>query len=176
MPRGGKRPRAGRPKLNLTTDEQLWVFGEFSRLQNLLTARKHSRREREYLARYPTYRTVAEDQKRMRNWSPEQRRNALADADTLIDGVSLGDVRANLQPIGIENARRKGFAGPNYPDWVERAHYIPPTRLHARRQQILDLVAKRASKRFSKLIRLSAVRRIVESMSSHLRELEQPHD
>ncbi len=175
MPRGGKRIGAGRPRQQLDADVELFIWFQYHRVNQLLKSRKRNYLIEKHFQDFPaeikaSYNSAAADQARMRRyWTPAQRRAAISDPDEPIEGVTLGDVRANLAPIGRENARRKGFCGPHYPDFAERVHTIPLARLYGRRDQIIDLAAKRASKRFKISISKRMARQIIESYCRLLR-------
>jgi hypothetical protein len=179
MPRGGKRENAGRKPLVLSDDEEHWIFGQCQRLHNLLTARKQSRQLHNYWQSFDRPKQqlymdgVRETHSDMAGWSVEQRRRSQDEESEAQECVQFLDAQANSVAIGQENARLKGYEkigtdDPEYPD--NRMHSIRVSRLFGgRRQQIIDLVSRRATKRFGKQISERQVRKIWESFNSCLR-------
>jgi hypothetical protein len=185
VPRGGKRENAGRKPLVLSDDEELWIFGQCQRLYNLLTARKQSRQLHKYWQSFDRPKQhlymdqVRETHSDMAGWSVEQRRRSQDEVSEAQDEESevqeyelFLDAQANSVAIGQENARRKGYEkigtdDPEYPD--NRMHSIRVSRLFGgRRQQIIDLVSRRATKRFGKQISERQVRKIWESFNKYI--------
>ena len=178
VPRGGKRENAGRKPLVLSDDEELWIFGQCQRLYNLLTARKQSRQLHKYWQSFDRPKRqlymdgVRDTHSDMAGWSVEQRRRSQDEESEAQEREQFLDAQANSVSIGQENARRKGYEkigtdDPEYPD--NRMHSIRVTRLYGgRRGQIIDLVSRRATKRFGKQISERQVRKIWESFNKYI--------
>ena len=158
----------------LSCDDEIWIFSECLRLSNLLTERKHSRQTQAYWASFNCPKRdlyigrLRDIERDMRDWTVEQVRQSQVDTeeDNHHRETFLDSHEYNLV-VGQENARRKGASGPVLAD--DRWHRIPLTRLSGgRRKKIIELVAKKATKRFGRPISPHRVRAVWESENAAL--------